>query len=297
VPRRRFRRNIATRSPEPWRERLRLYGIAQGRAPLTIRSYVYDVGLLLRWLTERHIEPEGAEQDDILHFLDWYKMGRNDSGVARRFASIRFYYAWLRATGRRPDDPTEGVHPRQPARPPKRPFTEDELRQLLAVCRRQQERAIVLLLIETGLRLNEMVSIRRADIDGPNGLLRVRGKGGKERTVAVGAIALVALAASMAERDYPWRSQRLHGPMSRDGLYRLIRRLGGRAGIQKVHPHRFRTSFACMFLERTDGDVGSAQVLMGHSKLETTLQYAGWIKQSRALDQMRRHSLADRIAG
>ena len=108
-------------------------------------------------------------------------------------------------------------------------------------------------------------------------------------------VQLAALGLCLDGRGYPWRSQRTGGPMTADGFYRLCRRLSHRTGIH-VFPHRFRTTWACLFLEAT-GDVGSAQVLMGHAKVETTLRYAGWIQQRRALEQMRRHSLSDRIAG
>lgn len=237
----------------------------------------------------------------MLAFLEAHRAFWRQSSTVRRFASIRFYYQHLVDAGVRPDNPTSTIHLKQPKLAPKQPFTRDELKALLAVCRRFQERAILLLLIDTGLRLSEIVGIRRADIDFGQGLIRVHGKGRKYRMVApsrqtLDALALCLMDGAGRERDYPWYSQRTHGPMTREGFYQLVRRLGKRAGIRRVFPHRFRTSWACMFLEETGGDVGSAQVLMGHEKVETTLHYAAAIRERRALSVMREHSLADRIA-
>lgn len=233
----------------------------------------------------------------MLAFLDWYRGRAGQSSLVRRFASIKCFYGWLIAVGARSDNPCDGIRLAQPREAPKRPFSEDDLRTLLTACRRPQERAIVLLLIDTGLRLSEIVAVRRRDL-GDDGVLRVRAaKEGDDRLAALGTAAEAALRSCMDGRDFPWYSQRLHGPMTLDGFYRLVRRLGRRAGLANVHPHRFRTTFACMFIEQTQGDAGSAQVLMGHKKLETTLRYASWTKEKRALEQQRRVGLADRLAG
>ena len=221
--------------------------------------------------------------------LSWLGRYQNPGTALRRFAAIKHYCAFVDSSA------CEGI--RVPTPPPnaKQPFTKDELRRILAACRRPQDRAMILLALDTGLRRSELTSLSRSAIDLENGLLRVRGKGEKERIVALGSQAVAALRLCLDGRGYPWYSQRTHGPMTPDGFYRLCRRLSAATGIH-VHPHRFRTTWACMFVEAT-GDVGSAQVLMGHAKVETTLQYTGWIKQRRALEQGRRHSLGDRLGG
>jgi integrase len=190
----------------------------------------------------------------------------------------------------------------------KKPFADDQLQRLYAACKpnRPHERAAVLLLIDTGLRLSEIAGLRRKNVDEEQGVIRVTGKGSKERLLAPTPRSLAALLATMVDagpdgalrpRDYPWYSQRLHGPMTKDGFYDMIHRLGRRAGVDVAHIRRFRTTFACNIIEATDGDVGSAQVLMGHSKIETTLQYASWTRVNRALKQQRRVGLADRLVG
>ena len=146
--------------------------------------------------------------------------------------------------------------------------------------------------MDTGLRLNEVTTLRLDDVDFDRRIIRVRGKGEKERLLAIGERSMFAIQKCAKGRDYLWHSQRTHGPMKRDGVYSLLKRLGKRTGI-KVHPHRFRTTFACLFADQTHGDAGSLQILMGHSRLETTLAYIGWNKINRALERQREIGLAD----
>jgi len=212
----------------------------------------------------------------------------------RRFASLRTYHAWLIAQGVRADDPTAGIRLHHPAAPARQPFAEDELTRIFGACRRDQERAIIRLLTDTGMRLSELAGMRLRDMDWGRGVLRVKGKGEKERLLALSVSTVAALRVSMDGRDYPWYSQRIHGPMTPDGIYRLMRRLTRRTGIH-VYCHRFRTTFACRFLEETGGDVDALQVLLGHSKVSTTLGYARWGRVDRALAQQRRVALGDRL--
>jgi len=222
-------------------------------------------------------------------YLDEHRARYTQASVVRRLAAIRAYYAWLGG-----HDPSVGIRLHQPTDPVQAPFSEDDLRLILAACRRVQDRALVQVLIDTGLRLGELVSFRLRDVDWGAGRLRVRGKGDKVRLLALGDQSQAALRLSMDGRDYPWYSQRRHGPLTGDGVYRLMRRLAARTGLH-VHPHRFRTTFACRFLERSNGDVESLQVLLGHSKLETTLRYTRWGRVERALAQQRRVALGDKL--
>lgn len=274
---------------EPWRESFALHLRAKGLAQSTVRGYLYDVALFLRWL-----QPESADKADILSFLDWYSGHAKQSSIVRRFAAIKHYHAWLVERGAGLENPCDGIRLRPPSFPPKEPFTEDELRRILASCRRPQERAMVRLLIDTGLRLTELSRLRLKDLNLDRRTIRVLGKGGKERLLALGERSAAALRLCMDGRDYPWHSQRIHGPMTPDGVYRLLRRLGQRTGI-RIHPHRFRVTFACRFAEISGDNMDSLQVLMGHAKLETTLQYAAWGRAERALDRQREIALGDRL--
>ena len=279
-----------------WANDLRLFGETSALAKRTVRGYVYDAAQFRRWCSEDAVDGEQANRDDIARFLDYLRGRMGQSSLVRRFAAVRFYYRWLQHRGVRDDDPTDGIRLKQASRVPKQPFSPDELDRLLDACRKTQERAVLLLLIDTGLRIGEIAGIRLPDIDFESETMRVRGKGGKERMIAASPRSLQVLRQCMEGRDYPWYSQRSHGPMKADGLGRLIKRVGRRAGVEHVHPHRFRTTFACMFLEASS-DLLALQILMGHSKIEVTAHYARWGAERRALDTQRRLLAAGRLRG
>ncbi len=279
-----------------WAESLRLFGETSAFATQTVRGYVFDVAAFRRWCRDNAIDHEQAERDHIASFLDYLRERMGQASLVRRFAAIRFYHRWLQHRGVRQDDPTEGIRLKQASRVAKQPFSGDELRRLLAACRTAQERACLLLLIDTGLRLAELTGLRLADIDFENETMRVRGKGGKERLIAASPRSLQVLRQCMDGRDYPWYSQRSHGAMTPEGLSALIKRVGRRAGVEHVHPHRFRTTFACMFLDASS-DLLGLQLLMGHSKIEVTAHYARWGAERRALDTQRRLLAAGSLYG
>lgn len=272
----------------PWAGELRHYLQAKGLAKLTIRGYLYSVALFLRHGTDL------ATQADILDWLSWYRESRGQSATVSKFSAIQHYYGWLISEGIRDDNPCDGILLKHPSPPVKDPFTEAELRVILTACRRPQERAVVLLLIDTGLRLREIATLKPDHVDLQRRLLVVRGKGDKERALAFGRRTSEALRPCLNGRGYLWHSQRSHGQMQPDGLYRMLRSLGRRTGI-RVHPHRFRTTFAILFDERTKGDTGSLQILLGHTKVSTTLGYIQHGRVQRALDRQREVGLADAL--
>ena len=290
------RPQTASTLSQGWAKSLRVFGETSALATHTVRTYVFDAASFRRWCGDNAIDHEQAGRADIAGFLDYLRERTGQANLVRRFAGLRFYHRWLQHRGVRHDDPTEGIRLKQPSHVAKQPFSRDELTRLLAACRKTQERAVLLLLIDTGLRLAEITGIRLADIDFENETMRVRGKGGKERRIAASPRSLQVLRQCMDGRDYPWYSQRSHGPMKSDGLSELIRRVGRRSGVQHVHPHRFRTTFACMFLDASS-DLLALQLLMGHSKIEVTAQYARWGAERRALDTQRRLLAGGRLYG
>jgi integrase/recombinase XerD len=149
-----------------------------------------------------------------------------------------------------------------------------------------RDRAIIMTLLDSGVRASELCGIKYRDLNMNNHSIKVCGKGpgrdGKERIVYIGRRTAQAIWKALLPRinsireDDPvfvsgfgedWR------PMTREHLRLLLHRLGERAGIQKVHPHRFRHTFAINYL-RNGGDVFTLKELLGHSDLEMTEHYA-----------------------
>jgi len=179
------------------------------------------------------------------------------------------------------------------------PLKESEIELLLRACRQTQkipkvmkaysskrttskrDRAIILTLLDTGMRVSELCGMRIKDYDSESGRLMITGKGSKTRFVYLGKVSSQSLWSYMLER-YP--SQKppkddplftdLYGihPLTRQNVLQFIKRLGNHAGVINVHPHKFRHTFAIEFL-RNGGNVFELQQLLGHSELDMVKRY------------------------
>lgn len=169
------------------------------------------------------------------------------------------------------------------------PFSRREIELLLGAVSTPLERAIVFLLLDTGLRRAELLSLNLAQLDFERGTLRVKGKGGEWRTEALNDAPKRAVLEYLSSR--PQRDGLLWPEgFGIDQIRKLLDRLGDRAGVCRVHPHRFRHTFACNAL-RAGMDVLALKALLGHSSLQMVEYYVGMLESERALEEHRRHSL------
>ena len=176
------------------------------------------------------------------------------------------------------------------------PYTRADLQALLAACDRSsgyarpgkrrsnhrrptadRDRAIILLLVDTGMRASELCGLRIRDLDMQNHRVRVMGKGRKERLLPISARTAQAIWRYLATRD----SKRSHtflfttrnqGPVERNNLRNTLKRIGERAGVPDVTLHRFRHTFAIAFL-RNNGHIMALQRLLGHATLDMVQRY------------------------
>jgi site-specific recombinase XerD len=140
-----------------------------------------------------------------------------------------------------------------------------------------RNRAIILLLLDTGLRASEICALRISDLDVRNSILRAFGKGKKERFIPFSPRTGQAIWRYLATRkddrqNDPLFTTRYGHPLDRDQLRRLLERIGTRAQVSDVHPHRFRHTFAINYL-RNGGDTFTLQLLLGHSTMEMVRTY------------------------
>ena len=149
------------------------------------------------------------------------------------------------------------------------------------------ERAMVILLLGSGMRIGELGAIRWSEIR--EGVLLLHGKGRKQRTVAPGAAAFRALMAlpRVDERVFPFNYRPIEHKMED---------LSRRSGV-KFHPHQLRHSFAHRFLEATHGDIETLSAILGHSNLDTTATYLRAFRRERALAAQARYNPADAFFG
>lgn len=194
--------------------------------------------------------------------------------------------------------------PRVPEDPPVEPLRREEVDLLLKACdacaeadthdRRKfimrrstgrRDKAILLVLLDTGLRASELCALRVGDVNMKTGKVTVRHgeegkvKGRKERTVYIGKSARRFLWRYLAEREdgedpeEPLFIGKFNHSMNRDALRQLLSSLGEKAQVKKCHPHRFRHTFAITYL-RSVGDLFTLKSLLGHSTLEMVEHYA-----------------------
>ncbi len=259
--------------------------LAARRSPRTVDAYRRDLAALAAF--------RGGNVGDVtLEELErWLAAMRADglspSTVARRVAAVRTYFRHLILVGARGENPAASLQlPRRPRRLP-RALSPAETERLIDAAigttpRSLRDRALVELLYGAGLRVSEAVGLEKSGVDTEERIVRVLGKGGKERLVPLGRPAAEAvrryLALGRAQLDRRYRPELFlnarGGPLTRAGAFLILRRLAEKAGLEpeRVHPHLLRHSFATHLLEG-GADLRSVQEMLGHADLGTTERY------------------------
>jgi integrase/recombinase XerD len=267
--------------------------LERGLSRNTLTAYRCDLLQFGEYLSRRRLAPAQATHADLAAFLT--ELARGDEAhppvaaatLGRKVACLRSFYRHLRREGAIEHDPTAELRgPRKAQRLP-RVLSRDEVARLLdqprgAAALALRDRALLELMYACGLRASEAVGLELADLDLEEGLLRARGKGSKERIVPVGRQALAALrayfrtgrpellGASVQHRVY---LNHRGGPLSRQGLYKIVQGHARSAGLEKrMSPHTLRHSFATHLLAG-GCDLRSLQEMLGHADLATTQVY------------------------
>ena len=215
------------------------------------------------------------------HLLAWAAAIRPLATATRdqRIAKVKAIFHWAHENGYLDTDPSVVLHrPRKDWQPD--PLSVEEVERLLEISAKGRNgirnRAIVSLLLDSGIRSGELCGLKRGDLVLKSGQLTVQGKGGKVRTVLVGRKTRDALWRYLATRDPDDRGALFVSengrPFGKDVLYRLIANLGREAGIVRLFPHRLRHTFAVLYL-RNRGDPYTLQYMLGHSDMTVTRMY------------------------
>ncbi len=227
--------------------------------------------------------------------------------VSTYYSRLRTLFRYLVEEGAMDDSPLERITP-PVSRPDQiQPFAEDQVTALLNAARRsahpRRDEAIVLFLLDTGLRASELCALRKSDVDIEGHRCQVLGKGNKYRFAYFGKATAKALwqyiREDRREDDTPFfrsdRGTKATDGLTRSGLLQLIHRLGVTAGIQSARcsPHTFRHTFAVEFL-RGGGNVFTLKELLGHTSLTICNRYV-MLAQADLENQHRQFSPADRL--
>lgn len=269
--------------------------LTRGYTLETARGYVWHTHVFWQWATEREVSPLEATTPMVERFIVEQLETLSSQTAYNRLMALRAFGVYCIAAGYMAGNPTLGLKVKKPKRQPVQPFSVAEMKRLLLACDSLRDRAIILTLADTGVRIGELLKLRAQDINWSDGTVRIAGKGKKERWVAVGADTLAALkqAAGTTRAGVIWHTQRgteLTAQQCRKNLCAVA----VRAGVARTFPHRFRSTFANEFLE-AGGDLGALQAVMGHSDIAMTSFYAGYTRAKRGLDQMRSLNLASKL--
>jgi site-specific recombinase XerD len=225
------------------------------------------------------------ETDDLRTYLTEYQQEKNSSKVTvdniRRILSS--FFSWLEDEDYILKSPARRIHKVKAALTIKETYTDEALEKMRDSCEASRDLALIDLLASTGMRVGELVLLNRDDINFEERECVVFGKGSKERMVYFDARTKIHLQNYLQERSdgNPALFVSLRAPHERlkiGGIERRLRELGKKLDIEKVHPHKFRRTLATMAIDK-GMPIEQLQQLLGHKRIDTTLQYA-MVKQS-----------------
>jgi integrase/recombinase XerD len=259
-----------------------------GLQPNTLRAYEDDLARYVESLGGRR--PAAARPDDVVAFVDSEgRRGTSKASQARRLVAVRGFHRWLAAERRAAQDPAAEIDlPKLWDRTPGY-LTYEEMEKLLAPPETDEpfdlrDQAVIELLYGCGLRASEAARLRLADVSFDDRVLRVLGKGGKERIVPFGSRAETALRAwlDVGRPRVAFDASKAAGavfvgprgrPTRREDVWRIVKKRAAAAGIRKtLYPHMLRHSFATHLLWG-GADLRVVQAMLGHASLSTTQIY------------------------
>ena len=276
---------------EPIRAFIGFLRAEQRASPETLRNYASDLRQLHRFLLSRRlvsspIDPNSLSSDAVRAYLQWLdQKGNKPSSLARKLAAVRSFYRYLSRRGMVNDNPVDGMRtPKQPKLLP-RVLTKDDADALMTfpaglTVWSLRDRALLETLYSTGARVGELVALDIGDVRELEGLVRLQGKGRKERIVPIGEMALDAirryrLSLPLPSAGVPPRAlfcNQRGGRLTSRSVARVVNRYSSRLAGGAVSPHALRHSFATHLLDE-GADLRSIQEMLGHASLRTTQRY------------------------
>ena len=249
----------------------------EGCSERTLNYYETTIKTMIDKLSKK---VNSIETEDLRNYLSEYQDKNNCSKVTidnvRRILSS--FFAWLEDEDYIMKSPVRRIHKVKATQTVKETYTDEELEEMRDACVEIRDLAMVDFLASTGVRVGELVNLDRVDIDMQERSCVVLGKGGKEREVYFDARTKIHLQNYLNSRidNNPALFVSLLRPYDRlkiSGIEIRLRELGKRINIKKIHPHKFRRTMATKAIDK-GMPIEQVQVLLGHRKIDTTLQYA-----------------------
>ena len=273
----------------PVREFLTYLRVECGLSDNTLRAYRHDLDRLNAGLAERGVHrPDQVTMKTLVEHLRQLRAdGLNSKSIARHLSAIRMLFRFMRANGYCNDDPTELLETPKTWRTMPAVLHTKHIEAMLDAIdpddrMAPRDTALIELMYATGMRASEVGAVRLNDLHFDLNVVKITGKGNKQRIVPMGRPAARAVEAylhtlrpKLARGDRPTDAvmlTRLGTPLDRFAVWALIKKFAARAGARDVHPHTLRHSFATHLLAG-GADLRVVQELLGHAKVTTTEIY------------------------
>jgi integrase/recombinase XerD len=261
--------------------------LESGLSENTLNAYRTDLAAFEGWLGKKKLALDAVTRAELLGYLAAnVRQGLSPRSSARRLSTLRRFYRYLLREALIGEDPTADVRSPSLGRPLPKSITEASVEKLLTAPPETtlgvRDRAMLETMYASGLRVSELVALALNELDLTTGLVRVTGKGGKERIVPLGDEATSRLGDYLKGARPSLLGEQKSGavfltrrgqPMTRQAFWQLIKRYSAAAGIDSsLSPHSLRHAFATHLLDH-GADLRSVQMLLGHADLSTTQIY------------------------
>lgn len=245
----------------------------EGRSPKTLARYQYVLG---RMLEAVKVPTRRVTVYDLRGYLAAEKQrGIKDSTLEGLRQIFSAYFGWLAREGIISRNPAGNLGAIKSPKVLRKAFGPDDIERLKSACRCARERAVLHFLISTGCRVSELTGLNREDVNINRLECIVHGKGNKERTVYLDTVAGNMLAEYLNTRknnDAAMFVNRLGQRITPAGVRDMLVKIGRRAGVENVHPHRFRRTLATNLIRR-GMQIQEVGAILGHDRLDTTMKY------------------------
>ncbi|MBE5763966.1 MAG: integrase [Clostridiales bacterium] len=248
----------------------------EGCSKASLKYYIYILNSFFKECTK---QINDISTDDIRNYLDSFSsknISKTSMDNIRRVLSS--FFAWLEEEDYIRKNPVKRIHKIKSLKTIKLAYSDENIENLKDNCSCLRDKVIIELLSSTGMRIGELVKLNINNIDFENKECIVLGKGGKQRRVYFDSKTKLHLTNYLNSRidDNPALFISLFRPFNRlqiSGIEIMLRKLGAKTNIDKVHPHRFRRTLATKAIDK-GMPVEQVQILLGHTKIDTTMHYA-----------------------
>ena len=246
----------------------------EGRTGKTLERYEY--------ILNHFFEHENVSACEVTsyHIRDYFMKektrGISDATIGGYRYVLSSFYGWLFNEGLIGKNPCRNVGTIKQEKKVRKAFSQVEIQKMLDACKTKRDKAIIMFLLTTGCRVSEVCALNVADVDLRTKECIVYGKGRKERTVYFDDVTAWMLS-DYLESYNPWKSAPLFGGKGAtrlmcNGLRSMLKRIETASGVENIHPHRFRRTFATNMINK-GMPIQEVAALMGHDKIDTTMTY------------------------